>query len=51
MPSSDVNNLAFREKYPVVFKRLQRDNDYAIKLNFAVQSKIAQLILRKQLAM
>jgi hypothetical protein len=44
MPSGDANNLAFREKYPVVFKRLQRDIDYAIKLNSAVRSKIAQLI-------
>jgi hypothetical protein len=41
--SGDGNNLAFREKYSVVFKRLQRDIDYAIKLNFVVQSKIAQV--------
>jgi hypothetical protein len=44
MPSGDANNLAFREKFPVAFKRLQRDIDYTIKLNFAVQSELAQLV-------
>jgi hypothetical protein len=51
MPSGDGNNLAFREKYSVVFKRLQRDIDYAIKLNFAVRSKIAQLKKRQKVVM
>jgi hypothetical protein len=44
MPSGDGNNLAFHEKYSVVFKRLQRDIEYAIKLNFAVRSKVAKLV-------
>jgi hypothetical protein len=39
MPSGDGNNSAFRENYYVVFKRLQRDIEYAIKLNFAVWSE------------
>jgi hypothetical protein len=43
MPSGDGNNLAFHEKYCVVFKRLQRDIEYAIKLNFTVWSNISML--------
>jgi hypothetical protein len=44
MPSCNGNNLAFREnKYTLVFKRLQRDIEYAIKLNFTVWSKITML--------
>jgi hypothetical protein len=44
MPSGNGSNLAYRAKYPVVFKILhQCDIEYTIKLNFAVRSKIAQL--------
>jgi hypothetical protein len=51
MPSGDGNNLAFREKYAVVFKRLQKDIEYAIKLNFTVRSKIAMLFKKEDVVM
>ena len=48
MPSGDGNNLAIREKYPIVFKRIQREIEHAIKLNIALRSRIAQLLVKKQ---
>jgi len=44
MPSGDGNNLAIREKYPIVFKRIQREIEHAIELNVALRSRIAQLV-------
>ena len=47
MPSGDGKNLALFEKDPVAFKQLQRDIEYAIKLNFAVRSKTAKHVKKE----